>query len=45
LKILFALSETLAARLRETNERYMSIFTIAQWGNSGAGSPGILPLP
>lgn len=45
LKILFALSETLAARLRETNERYMSIFTIAQWGNPGSASPGILPLP
>lgn len=45
LKILFSLCETLAARLRETNDRYMSIFTIAQWGNAGPGTPGILPLP
>jgi CRP-like cAMP-binding protein len=43
LKILYALCEVLAQRLRETNERYMSIFTIAQWGG---GSPdGPLPLP
>lgn len=33
LKILYALCEVLAQRLRETNERYMSVFTIAQWGN------------
>jgi CRP-like cAMP-binding protein len=45
LKILFALCEVLAQRLRETNERYMSIFTIAQWGGGQQQPPGILPLP
>jgi CRP-like cAMP-binding protein len=43
LKILYALCEVLAQRLRETNERYMSIFTIAQWG--GANLEGPLPIP
>jgi CRP-like cAMP-binding protein len=43
LKILFALCEVLAQRLRETNDRYMSIFTIAQWG--GASPEGPIPLP
>ena len=43
LKILYALCEVLAQRLRETNERYMSIFTIAQWG--GAKLEGPLPIP
>ncbi len=43
LKILYALCEVLAQRLRETNERYMNIFTIAQWG--GASPDGPLPLP
>ena len=43
LKILYALCEVLAQRLRETNERYMSIFTIAQWG--GANPDGPLPIP
>jgi CRP-like cAMP-binding protein len=43
LKILFALCEVLAQRLRETNERYMSIFTIAQWG--GAQPNGPIPIP
>jgi CRP-like cAMP-binding protein len=43
LKILYALCEVLAQRLRETNERYMSIFTIAQWG--GANPDGPSPLP
>ena len=43
LKILYALCEVLAQRLRETNERYMSIFTIAQWG--GAPLNGPLPIP
>ncbi|MCE1228061.1 MAG: Crp/Fnr family transcriptional regulator, partial [Firmicutes bacterium] len=41
LKILFALSATLAQRLRETNERYMSLFTLAQWGTS---QNGLIPL-
>jgi CRP-like cAMP-binding protein len=43
LKILYSLCEVLAQRLRETNERYMSIFTIAQWGGSNPDGP--LPLP
>lgn len=44
LKVLFALCEVLAQRLRETNERYMSIFTIAQWGQQGTPD-GLFPLP
>ncbi|MBI4912109.1 MAG: cyclic nucleotide-binding domain-containing protein [Acidobacteria bacterium] len=43
LKILYSLCEVLAKRLRETNDRYMSIFTIAQWG--GANPEGPLPVP
>jgi CRP-like cAMP-binding protein len=43
LKILYSLCEVLAQRLRETNERYMSIFTIAQWG--GANPDGPVPVP
>jgi len=43
LKILYALCEVLAQRLRETNERYMNVFTIAQWG--GANPDGPLPVP
>ncbi len=43
LKILYSLCEVLAQRLRETNERYMSIFTIAQWG--GAQPEGPIPVP
>ncbi|HJW73891.1 MAG TPA: cyclic nucleotide-binding domain-containing protein [Geothrix sp.] len=43
LKILYALCEVLAQRLRETNERYMSIFTIAQWGGSQPNGP--IPIP
>ena len=43
LKILYALCEVLAQRLRETNERYMSIFTIAQWGGSNPDGP--IPVP
>ena len=35
--------EVLAQRLRETNERYMSVFTIAQWG--GANPEGPVPVP
>lgn len=44
LKVLFALCEVLAQRLRDTNERYMSVFTIAQWG---ANTPpdSLSPLP
>jgi CRP/FNR family cyclic AMP-dependent transcriptional regulator len=44
LKVLYALCEVLAQRLRETNERYMSVFTIAQWGG-GNQQPGLPPLP
>jgi len=43
LKILYALCEVLAQRLRETNERYMNIFTIAQWGGSNPDGP--IPVP
>jgi CRP-like cAMP-binding protein len=43
LKILYALCEVLAQRLRETNDRYMSIFTIAQWGGASSGGP--IPVP
>lgn len=43
LKVLYALCEVLAQRLRETNERYMSVFTIAQW--SAGGQDGLIPLP
>lgn len=43
LKILYSLCEVLAQRLRETNERYMSIFTIAQWGGAQSGGP--IPVP
>ena len=43
LKFLYALCEVLAQRLRETNERYMSVFTIAQWGGAAAGGPAPLP--
>lgn len=44
LKLLYSLCEVLAQRLRETNERYMNIFTIAQWGGSGSAN-GLIPLP
>ena len=43
MKVLYALCEALAQRLRETNERYMSVFTIAQWG--GSSQNGLIPLP
>ena len=43
LKILYSLCSVLAQRLRETNERYMSVFTIAQWGGANPDAP--LPLP
>jgi CRP-like cAMP-binding protein len=43
LKILYALCEVLAQRLRETNERYMSVFTIAQWGGSNPDGPQPIP--
>ncbi|WP_052571366.1 Crp/Fnr family transcriptional regulator [Geothrix fermentans] len=43
LKLLYALCEVLAQRLRETNDRYMGIFTIAQWGGANPGGP--IPVP
>ena len=43
IKVLYALCEVLTQRLRETNERYMNIFTIAQWG--GGLQSGLVPLP
>ena len=43
IKFLYALCEVLAQRLRETNERYMNVFTIAQWG--GSQQNGLIPFP
>ena len=43
LKILYSLCEVLAVRLRETNERYMNIFTIAKWGGADPDIP--FPVP
>ena len=43
MKVLFALCEVLTQRLRETNDRCMSVFTIAQWG--AALPQDLLPLP
>ena len=43
MKVLYSLCEVLAQRLRETNERYMSVFTIAQWGATAQN--GLIPLP
>jgi CRP-like cAMP-binding protein len=42
-KLLYALCEVLTQRLRETNERFMSVFTIAQWG--GGMQSDLIPLP
>ena len=42
-RVLFALCEVLTQRLRETNERFMSVFTIAQWGGGLQGD--LIPLP
>ena len=39
----FALCEVLSRRLRETNDRFMSVIILAQWG---AGlQNGLIPLP
>jgi CRP-like cAMP-binding protein len=43
LKVLYALCEVLAQRLRDTNEKCMNIFTLAQW--SAGGHDGLVPLP
>ena len=42
-KVLYALCEVLTQRLRETNDRFMSVFTIAQWG--GGMQSDLIPLP
>ena len=44
LKVLFALCEVLTQRLRETNERYMTVFTLAQWGG-GLPQDNLFPIP
>ncbi len=44
LKVLYSLCAVLAQRLRETNERYMSVFAIAQWGGA-LGPDALIPLP
>jgi len=42
LKFLYALCGVLIQRLRDTNDRFMSVFTIAQWS---AGQPNdLIPL-
>lgn len=43
MKVLFALCEVLTQRLRETNDRFMSVFTIAQWGAGFQND--LIPLP
>ena len=42
-KVLFALCEVLTQRLRETNDRFMSVFTLAQW--SAGMRNDLIPLP
>jgi len=42
-RVLFALCEVLTQRLRETNDRFMSVFTLAQWG--GGIPSDLIPLP
>jgi CRP-like cAMP-binding protein len=42
-RVLFSLCEVLTQRLRETNERFMSVFTIAKWG--GGLQSDLIPLP
>jgi len=44
LKVLYALCEVLTQRLRETNERYMTVFTLAQWGG-GMPQDNLFPIP
>lgn len=44
LKVLFALCEVLTQRLRETNERYMTVFQLAQWGG-GTPASNLFPIP
>lgn len=44
LKVLYALCEVLTQRLRDTNERYMTVFTLAQWGG-GMTQDNLFPIP
>jgi CRP/FNR family transcriptional regulator, cyclic AMP receptor protein len=44
LKVLYALCEVLTQRLRETNDRYMTVFTLAQWGG-GMPAGNLFPIP
>jgi CRP-like cAMP-binding protein len=43
LKVLHALCQVLVKRLRDTNDRYMGVFTIVQWGSGQQA--GLIPLP
>jgi len=43
MRVLYALCEVLTQRLRETNDRFMSVFTLAQWG-TGLHTE-LIPLP
>ena len=44
LKVLFALCEVLTQRLRDTNDRYITVFTLAQWGG-GMPEGNLFPIP
>jgi len=44
LKVLYALCEVLTQRLRDTNERYMTVFTLAQWGGAMT-QDNLFPIP
>ena len=43
MRVLYALCEVLTQRLRETNERFMGVFTLAQW--SAGVRNDLIPLP
>ena len=43
LKFLYALCGVLTQRLRDTNDRFMSVFTIAQWGAGQQSDLSLLP--
>ena len=44
IKVLYALCEVLTQRLRDTNDRYMTVFTLAQW-SAGAAVDNLFPIP
>lgn len=44
LKVLYALCEVLTQRLRDTNDRYMTVFTLAQW-SAGSAQDNLFPIP